>query len=195
MIKNFYKKYKIFIALILLVILIVLLVNLITNNDGMKNKGIYNVKYRVYQNGKWTKYSKNGMTIGDKEHPIQNIEFKYNDEKGFVYYNVYTNEWSEQQYEAMNDNLKEIKMIQVNISNILYKKYIVCYRTYNKKDKWLNWTCDSEINGNKKEPITALEVKIIPKKGKKIDYLKDYIDHIDLEDEDEQGGQYEESKN
>ena len=151
MIKNFYKKYKIFIALILLVILIVLLVNLITNNDGMKNKGIYNVKYRVYQNGKWTKYSKNGMTIGDKEHPIQNIEFKYNEEKGYVYYNVSGNDWSEQQYGQMKNNLENIYSLQINISNILYKKYVICYRTYNKKDKWLNWSCDGEMNENKKK--------------------------------------------
>ena len=33
----------------------------------MNNKNIYNVKYKVYQNGKWSKYSKNGMTIGDKK--------------------------------------------------------------------------------------------------------------------------------
>ena len=120
MIKNFYKKYKIFIALILLVILIVLLVNLITNNDGMKNKGIYNVKYRVYQNGKWTKYSKNGMTIGDKEHPIQNIEFKYNEEKGYVYYNVSGNDWSEQQYGQMKNNLENIYSLQ-----IIYQIYFI----------------------------------------------------------------------
>ena len=191
MIKNFYKKYKIFIALILLVILIVLLVNLITNNDGMKNKGIYNVKYRVYQNGKWTKYSKNGMTIGDKEHPIQNIEFKYNEEKGYVYYNVSGNDWSEQQYGQMKNNLENIYSLQINISNILYKKYVICYRTYNKKDKWLNWSCDGEMNENKKEAITALEVKIIPKDSNKKEYLKDYVEKLELE-EDLQGGQDEE---
>ena len=190
MIKNFYKKYKIFIALILLVILIVLLVNLITNNDGMKNKGIYNVKYRVYQNGKWTKYSKNGMTIGDKEHPIQNIEFKYNKEKGLINYFLYTDDWSEQIYGSLESNAKKIYGIKISDSNVLYKKYDICYRTYNKKDKWLNWTCNGEISGNKKEFITAIEIKLIPKNSVKKDYLKNYSNNMRTR-KNFQGGLYE----
>ena len=190
MIKNFYKKYKIFIALILLVILIVLLVNLITNNDGMKNKGIYNVKYRVYQNGKWTKYSKNGMTIGDKEHPIQNIEFKYNEEKGSILFETYINGWSGQEHNVLLTNLEKIYGLKMTGSKIIYKKYDICYRTYNKKDKWLNWACNYEMSGNAKYPITSVEIKIIPKNSDKKDYLKDYSETIESS-KDLQGDQYE----
>lgn len=170
-----YKKIIIFGVLILAVLIfaIIFIFNKI-NNDGMNNKNIYNVKYKVYQNGKWTKYTKNGMTVGDKEHPIQNLEFKYKTEKGYIYYLAYTEDWTEQIYNNINPTPEKIYGFKINSSNILYKKYDICYRTYNKKDKWLNWTCDGEISGNKKEPITAIEVKMIPKKVIKFDYLKDY---------------------
>ena len=171
------KKYKIRIAigaLILLGLIASLLIFNKLNTDKMNNNKIYNVKYKVYQNGKWSKYSKNGMTIGDKEHPIQNLEFKYKTEKGYIYYLAYTEDWTEQIYNNINPTPEKIYGFKINSSNILYKKYDICYRTYNKKDKWLNWTCDGEISGNKKEPITAIEVKMIPKKVIKFDYLKDY---------------------
>ena len=47
------------------------------------------------------------------------------------------------------------------------------------------------MNKNKKEAITALEVKIIPKDSNKKEYLKDYVEKLELE-EDLQGGQDEE---
>ena len=144
------------------------------DNDGMNNKGIYNIKYRVYQNGKWSKYSKNGMIVGDKENPIQNIEIKINDKKGQVYYYTYTNAWSDQIYKSMKENANQIYGLDMRESNVLFQKYSICYRTYNKKDKWLNWTCNGTISGNKEEAITALEIKIIPNGGVKFDYLKDY---------------------
>ena len=98
---------------------------------------------------------------------------------GRIFYNVYTNKWSEQNYQAMDENVKKIYGLKIGISNTLRKKYDVCYRTYNKKDKWLNWICDGDISGNKKEPITALEIKIIPKKVIKFDYLKDYNKNLE----------------
>ena len=169
-------KKTIFIGALVLIGLVasIILIYNITNNDGMNNKNIYNVKYRVYQNGKWTKYSKNGMTVGDKKNPIQNIEFKLDTKKGNIYYYAYTNDWTEQLYKSIDKNVDNIYGIKIDRSDVLYKKYEVCYRTYNNKDKWLNWTCNGEISGNEEEPITAIEVKIIPKKVIKFDYLKDY---------------------
>ena len=181
------KKIMILIVIIFLFFVILFLIYQHLNND------IYNTKYRVYQNGKWSNYSQNGMTVGDKKHPIQNIGFKYNNSKGYLYYNVFTEEWSEQQYSQMKNNQEKIFGLQINISNILHKKYLICYRTYNKKDKWLNWSCDGETNGNYKESITSIEVKIIPKDSNKKEYLKDYIEEIEL-NEDLQGGQVEDEK-
>jgi len=79
----------------------------------------------------------------------------------------------------MDENSRQIFGLKMKVSNLLHNKYDICYRTYNKKDKWLNWTCNGEIAGNKEEPITALEIKIIPKGTVKFDYLKDYNKKID----------------
>ena len=171
------KKYKIRIvigAVILLGLIASMLIFNKLNSDRMNNNKIYNVKYKVYQNGKWSKNKKNGLTVGDKENPIQNLEIKIKTDKGYAYYIAYTTDWSEQNYKAMDKNSKQIYGFKMNTSNTLHKKYNICYRTYNKKDKWLNWACNSEISGNAEEPITALEIKIIPKGAVKFDYLKDF---------------------
>lgn len=175
-IMNFIKKNKnrIVVGVIILLTLIVSMIIFYSfDNDGMNNSGIYNVKYKVNQNG-WTKYSRNGMTAGDKKTPIQNLEIKAKDKDGSIYYEIYTSKWSEQNYNATKNNSNQIYGIRINTSNKLYKKYDVCYRTYNNKDKWLNWTCKGNISGNKEEPITAIEIKIIPKDVVKFDYLRDF---------------------
>ena len=171
------KKYKnrIILGIIVLLTLILSMVLFFKfDNDGMSNSGIYKIKYRVSQNDAWTKYTRNGMTIGNKENPIQNIELKINEKKGKVYYYTYTNNWSEQTFGSLKDDAKKIYGLKINTSDVLHKKYDICYRTYNKKDKWLNWACNGEISGNKEEPITAVEIKIIPKNVVKFDYLKDF---------------------
>lgn len=176
------KKYKnkiIFGIIVILMLIISMIIFYKYDNDGMNNSGIHNVKYKISQNDEWTKYSKNGMVVGNKENPIQNLSIKMNETDGRIFYNVYTNKWSEQNYQAMDENVKKIYGLKIGISNTLRKKYDVCYRTYNKKDKWLNWICDGDISGNKKEPITALEIKIIPKKVIKFDYLKDYNKNLE----------------
>lgn len=169
-----YKNQIILGSIVLLVLIVSLIVLSKLDTDGMRNYGIYNVKYKVYQNGKWTKNSKNGMTVGDKKNPIQNISISVKQKFGRINYYTYTNDWSDQMFESSRENYNQIYGLKFNLTNTLYKKYSICYRTYNKKDEWLNWACDGEISGNKEEPITALEIKIIPKGGLKFDYLKDY---------------------
>lgn len=159
--------------IILLALIISLIIFYKLDTDGMNNSGIFTIKYRVYQDD-WSRYSKNGMTAGDKENPIQNLDIKINEKQGLVYYNTYTNKWSEQNYKASTDNANQIFGIKINTSNVLHKKYDICYRTYNKKDKWLNWTCNGGLSGNNEEAITAIEIKMIPKGTVKFDYLKDY---------------------
>ena len=179
--KNKFSKKIIIIILGILVIIAgcVIFVVCRLNNDGMNNKDIYNIKYRVYQNGKWSKYSKNGVTIGDMENPIQNIEFKYNDKKGSIHFHAYINDWTEQIYKPLKNSVDNIYGIKIGDSDTLYRKYDICYRTYNKKDKWLNWICNDMISGNIEEPITAIEIKLILKNSDKKEYLKDYDDEIE----------------
>ena len=169
--------------LVLIIILLILITSLILfyklDNDGMNNYNIYNIKYKVYQNNKWSNKEKNGITIGDKENPIQNISISVKDKEGRVYFSTYTNNWSKQIYDEQKENSSEIYGVKFNTTNTLHRKYKICYRTYNKKDKWLNWSCEGIINGNKEEPITAIEIKIIPRNGIKFDYLKNYNEALD----------------
>ena len=102
------RKYIIIGAIILLGLIASMLIYFKVDSDGMSNIGIYNIKYRVYQNGKWSKYSKNGMVVGDKENPIQNIELKFNERKGQVYYYIYTNEWSDQIYKSLKNEFHPV---------------------------------------------------------------------------------------
>ena len=60
------------------------------------------------------------------------------------------------------------------MTKMLGKKYDICYRTYNKKDGWLDWACNGEISGNKKYRIKNIKIKIIPKNVLKSEYLEDY---------------------
>lgn len=168
------KNYIVIGAIALLAFALILILVYRLDSDGMTNIGIYNIKYQINQDGNWSKKVRNGKTIGDKTNPIKDIKLNINNtNKGKLYYSVYTNKWSNQSYEYSPID-KEIRGIRIGLSDALFNKYSVCYRTYNKKDKWLNWTCDYGISGNDKESITAIEIKIIPKNVIKFDYLRDF---------------------
>ena len=79
------------------------------------------------------------------------------------------------------NNLKnqDINAIKVSLFGSMRKKYSVCYRVYNDKNKWLNWSCDNEINGNMEVNIKSIQMKLIPKNAVKNEYLKDYVDNND----------------
>lgn len=169
-----YKNYIIIGAIILIGLFASILIINKINSDGMNNNGIFKVKYKVYQNNKWSKQSKNGRTSGNTKDPITDLSINIkNTKKGKLFYSVYTDSWSDQIYNNSKIE-KEIKGIRIGLSDTLYNKYDVCYRTYNDKNKWLNWVCDYAISGNIDENITAIEIKIIPKKSVRFDYLKDF---------------------
>lgn len=173
-IKKFFLNKKIILLIgifVILVIGIIILVN--SKNDGMKNMKNVNVYYKIYYNDKWSRCSKNGSSNSNKEYPVENIKIKL--KSNFEYsFKVYTekNKWVEN-YEIKNEKINAIK---INLYGSSKKKYSICYRVYNKKDGWLNWSCNNEINGNKNENIESLQIKIIPKNAVKNEYLKDYID-------------------
>ena len=166
---------KVTIALLIILLLVICIVGIVkkVTSDGMNNKGIFRVSYRTYTN-KWNSFKRNGKTSGNKKDKISDIEIKIkNTKKGNLFYSVYTDSWSDQ-FNNYSKIGKDIKGIRVGLFGSLNNKYSVCYRTYNKKDKWLNWICDYGISGNIDETVTAVEVKIIPKKSIKFDYLKDF---------------------
>ena len=168
----------IIVTAIILVTLIVIIVNKF-NNDGMENSGILNVYYRTYTKEKgWSKWSKNGITSGNKKDNILNIEVKVKKkEKGLVVYRVYTinEDWSEEEY-SIENKMKEatITGIKMGLTDTIGKKYSICYRTYNEESKWYNWACDGQASGNKEKEMKAIEIKVVPINVVYRDYLKDY---------------------
>lgn len=172
-IKKILKNKKVLISLVVVILIIIFIIFAFNNrNDDMENAGISKVKYRTYtKTSNWTKWQKNGLASGDLKNSITNVEISSKKDIYNVQY-YFDNNWSDS-----NDNNKEIKGIRILNAASFLKNYDVCYRTYNKKDKWLNWTCNGSISGNINENITAIEIKTIPKKIIKSDYLKDYIEN------------------
>lgn len=165
---------KIFISVIAVSIFIIALLAILNSkNDGMENTKQVKIYYKTYTNNGWSKWSKNGITSGNYNDSIKNIKVKVKSKtNGYIVYNIYSNdEWIENE---PDDNQKDLKGLKLANVNTLNKKFDICYRTYNKKDKWLSWTCNGNISGNINENITALEIKIIPKNIVKYDWLKDY---------------------
>lgn len=172
-IKKILKNKKVLISLAVTVLIIIFVIFIINNkNDGMENTGISKVKYRTYtKTSDWTKWRKNGLTSGNLNTSITRVEIKSKKDSYFVEY-YFDDNWSDS-----NENDKNIKGIKVLNTASFLKNYDVCYRTYNKKDKWLNWACNGSISGNINENITAIEIKTIPKRIIKSDYLKDYVEN------------------
>ena len=173
----------IIVTAIILVTLIVIIVNKF-NNDGMENSGILNVYYRTYTKEKgWSKWSKNGITSGNKKDNILNIEVKTKRGEQVVYTVLNEENYSYDETDGMyNVDLSKgnynVKGIIVDLTDSINKKYDVCYRTYNEENKWLNWSCDGQVSGNNDKVVKSIEVKIIPKNVIKYEYLKDFSRNI-----------------
>ena len=165
---DYIKKYR-FIIIILIIFLIIIFAY-VNKNGGMEQRGTINIRYRVYTEGNgWSKWSKNGMQIGDKKTPITGIELETKKVGVPILYS-YTDK-----IEKNSENFKKkIYGMRLLASYGLNKEHVLCYRSYNKKNKWLDWQCNMEFSGNIKEPITAIEIKIIPKNAARQDYLRDY---------------------
>lgn len=177
--KELFKNKKIVLIILVFVILIVgsaiILVN--NKNDGMENVKGLNIYYKVYTEEKGlNKWYKNGLSNSNKNYNIKNIKIKLKDTDEYSFY-IYNkdNGWVD------GNNLKnqDINAIKVSLFGSMRKKYSVCYRVYNNKNKWLNWSCDNEINGNKEVNIKSIQIKLIPKNAVKNEYLKDYADNND----------------
>lgn len=162
-------KIKYLIIMCFIIILLFIFFMIFRKTDGMEQAGIDNISYRVYSSDGWSKWKKNGLTNGNKKDEIKKVEIKLkNDLPNTEYY--YNKKWNKE-----NKNNNQITGFRIINSAYYLKKYDVCYRTYNSKNKWLNWSCNGNLSGNINEPITALEIKVIPRDVIKTDYLKDYI--------------------
>lgn len=175
---KFMKNKKIiFIAVLILIIIfsIILIINSKNNLNTLNNVKLY---YRTYTKEKgWSSWSKNGEVSGNLNYDILNIEFKLKTkEKGNVIYRVYDENWNESNNINTKIKNEEIKALRMSLTDTLDKKYIIYYKTYNKADKWLDYSFDGIINGNANEVIKGIKIKIIPKNVVEDEWLEDYND-------------------
>jgi len=148
---NFIKKHiKLLVIFVVILSLIIGGLFIFLNRNPYKNVGFKGFYYRVYQNGKWSKWCENGRICGKKGKSITNIEFKTgNDmEDGSVLYNVFKNN----EYLGLNSVSQKLLDKTMNIEGLLlttsgqaYNDYEIYYRTYNTKYGWLNYSKASDV--------------------------------------------------
>lgn len=176
--KENFKGKKSIIIVVFVIIVIAAFFIVQNKNNTYKNNNVVHIYYRTHSNGKWTNWKKDGKTSGNMKDNIDNIEFKYKfkKENDLLSYSVYSKKWSIDY--TPGDNMKNTTINGIMIDNydVLSKRFYICYRTYNKNNKWLNWSCNGEANGNAKYNIKAIEVKFVPRNSVLSDYLKDYSD-------------------
>lgn len=160
--------------IILVLCIIAVLSSLIIIKFLRTDTNEYKISYRTYDKKKgWSKWYKNGKTAGDGVNAIQKIEIKVKSKDDSVKIELFENgKWNT--LVDKNAKIKDAYALRLSISRSLYKDYNIFYRTYNKKDKWLEWAYNYEISGNKKAPITKLQIKILKKEVSLEDYLEDY---------------------
>lgn len=163
--------------LLLIIFIILILIFYFNRTDGMNNLGIYDIYYKSHSKKYgYTNWSKNGLTNGKTS--IDNIKFKIKKYKdGNLIYRTIDKDGNLGKFLFSGEEDKDSKNIYglyIDITKSLSEKYDICYRTYNKKNKWMEWSCNGEINGNKKYSINKIQVKIIPKNVIKNQYLRDY---------------------
>ncbi len=158
---------KIFI--VLGVIIAIICVGLFIHVKNTNNQA--NVYYRTYTKNGWSKWSKNGVISGDGESDILNIEIKIKSKlKGDIIYKLYQgSEWT-----SVTKENEKVYGMKVTLSNTLYRKYNIFYRTYNDKDEWLEWANNYQISGNKDKAIKKIQIKLIEKDSSVDDFLEDY---------------------
>lgn len=169
-IENNSVKYSLLVAIIIPLICLIII---ISHNYNSLYK--VNVKYRTYTKEKgWSRWSKNGEVSGNGKDEILNIEVRVKTKartKGGVRYYVYQNKkWTSS--EKLKN--KTVYGFKAHLFDEIAYEYDIYYRTYNKKDKWFDWSNNSTISGNKNIPITKIQIKTINTNLSLEDRLEDY---------------------
>ena len=161
-------------TIIFFIILLVIVIGLCILTKHMVNK-IPSVYYRTYTKEQgWSKWVKDGKTSGNQKDNILNIQIKFKKSNKDIIYSLYNDKWSESYNVSSKVSNKEIKALKISLMDNFYKKYDIYYRTYNNDNKWLEWTSNYQISGNKDKNISAIEIKMIPKNALESDYIKDF---------------------
>ena len=171
---NFFNKYSKKEVIIACIAILIFLGSIIF--FGIKQYNDYHIPsvyYRTYiKEDGWSKWCKNGETSGDKKSDILNMEIKVKSKKSYTTMLFYVNNnWiNSEEYK----NTNAIYGLNLVDTYAFVKDFDLCYRTYNSKDKWLQWSCNADVSGNINEEIKGVEIKIIPRNVIRYDYLKDY---------------------
>ena len=164
------RKRKILVSIIIVLFLVALifLINvLLGNKDKVKTEGI-DLSYRVYTEDGYSDWYKNGEESENKK-SILGIEIKINTKtEGHIIYNVYGDKETFEDNDSYDGELagnKKDKLygIKIGLTDDLYKKYDIYYRTYNKKDKWLDYTTNYSVSGDNGVNIEKIQIKVIEK--------------------------------
>ena len=136
------------------------------------------IYYRTYTKEKgWTKWSKNGDFSGDGINAIQNIEIRVKaNMPALVNYEIYQdNKWNvvEMLGKKKKIKIKDVYALKSVLTSDIENEYEVFYKTCI-KGKCYGWGNSLTISGNKTKPITKIQMKILSKKSKINEYIKDY---------------------
>lgn len=176
---NFIKMIITGLIVIAVVIIFICIINKF-KTDGMQQNENTKVFYRTYTNNGWSKWVKDGITSGDKKNAIKGLQIKIKSkENGNVIFSCfYDKEWSKNYHsdEKCESKKNDMTGLKINVSDKIYDSQTIFYRTYNEKDGWLKWETQSKSAGTgiDNKPITAIEIKVVPRSAYYADFLRDY---------------------
>ena len=188
---KFIKKHvKIFVLALLALVMIISGIIIMKTRNPYKSEGYRGFYYRTYADGKWSKWCENGQECGTKGKVITNIEFKERNTKdGLLFYSVakngvFTGLLDEKS--KLSDKVNNIDGIAFALSDKLYEKYIINYRTYTTKYGWLAYSNGDDVllngtgvNGVNGTGIEKIQIKIIKRTS-----------NIDINDDSKQKSSY-----
>ncbi len=131
------------------------------------------IRYKAYQNNKWTDYKYDGGILGTYGQPLESIRISSlkTEFPGTVSYSTYTTEegWQKVILQEQMSNKKgsKIEAIKINISGEIANHYDIYYSTYISNTGWTGWAKNNEPCGNigYGNHIQALKIQLVPKNG------------------------------
>ena len=156
---------KAIIGIIVLIVAILLILVLFNVFNDYKGNGL---QYRVFNEDGWSKWYSNNQIAGKTSKRITAIEIKIDSNNSHIIYNTSStsDDFSDNDtYDGNTSGNKKDALygIKIALTDDLYKNNKIYYRTYNKKDGWLDWTSDYNISGDNEVDIEKIQIKIIDK--------------------------------
>ena len=131
------------------------------------------IRYKVYQNSKWSTYQYDGAILGTIGKTLESIKITAlkTEYEGSITYSTYTSEggWQKEvlQEQMSNKIGSKIEAIKMNLSGEVSNHYDVYYSIYVTNIGWTGWAKNNEPCGNigYGNHVQAIKIKMIPKNG------------------------------